>query len=289
MTRIRDLVELLRVPAALTVPGDVLVGAAATGRPHGWRPAVRAAASVCLYWAGMALNDYADREIDARERPERPIPSGRIRPTTALRLSGGLTAAGLALAAATGRRGLGVAAPLAATVWAYDLVAKESVYGPVVMGTARFLDVLLGAAAAPRRGVTHALAIGTHTTAVTALSRGEVHGSSAATARAALGTTVALAAAVATATPRNADSGKLARIAAIGLTGIYVTTVGRAQVAAATNPDAATVRRATGTGIHGLVPLQAALLARRGSLVVAGVVAGVVPLLRAAAKKVSST
>jgi len=71
----RDVVELVRAPAALSVPGDVLAGATAAGT-LGPRTAALAAASVCLYWAGMAANDWADRELDARERPERPIPSG---------------------------------------------------------------------------------------------------------------------------------------------------------------------------------------------------------------------
>ena len=31
-----------------------------------------------LYCAGMVLNDYWDRHIDAKERPQRPIPSGRV-------------------------------------------------------------------------------------------------------------------------------------------------------------------------------------------------------------------
>ena len=47
-----------------------------------WSPAVvlatLIAASACLYAAGMVLNDAFDAELDARERPERPIPSGRI-------------------------------------------------------------------------------------------------------------------------------------------------------------------------------------------------------------------
>jgi hypothetical protein len=71
-----DLVELVRAPAALSVPGDALAGAAAAGT-LGRRTVGLAAASVCLYWAGMSANDWADREIDAKERPERPIPSGR--------------------------------------------------------------------------------------------------------------------------------------------------------------------------------------------------------------------
>jgi hypothetical protein len=32
------------------------------------------ASSVALYWAGMALNDYADATVDAVERPQRPCP-----------------------------------------------------------------------------------------------------------------------------------------------------------------------------------------------------------------------
>jgi len=40
-----------------------------------------------LYSGGMILNDYIDRGVDAEERPGRPIPSGRVRAKTALRLS----------------------------------------------------------------------------------------------------------------------------------------------------------------------------------------------------------
>ena len=168
MTALRDLAELVRFPAALTVPGDVLAGAAAAGTLRGWRPVALAASSACLYWAGMALNDYADRELDATERPERPIPSGRVTPGTALGLAGGLTATSLVLAATTGRRALATALPLAGAVWAYDLLAKPTPAGPPVMGTARFLNVLLGGAAASRRALPAALAVGTHITAVTA-------------------------------------------------------------------------------------------------------------------------
>ena len=98
----RDLAELVRAPAALSVPGDVVAGAAAAG-VLGRRTPVLAASSVCLYWAGMAANDWADRELDARERPGRPIPSGRVSPPAALAVAGVLTAAGLAIAGA-GRR-----------------------------------------------------------------------------------------------------------------------------------------------------------------------------------------
>jgi hypothetical protein len=145
MGRLADLTELVRAPAALSVPGDLVAGASAAG-VLGLATGGLAGASVCLYWAGMAANDWADRDLDAVERPERPIPSGRVRPATALGLAAGLTAAGVALAAASGgRRSLVVAVPLAAAIWAYDLRAKNTAAGPAVMAACRALDVLLGA------------------------------------------------------------------------------------------------------------------------------------------------
>ncbi|PAZ15765.1 prenyltransferase, partial [Streptomyces sp. SA15] len=102
--RLADLANLLRLPAALSVPGDVLAGAVASvGTPRP-RTVATMASSVALYWAGMALNDYADATVDAVERPERPVPSGRVARSTALATACGLTAAGLGLAALAGGR-----------------------------------------------------------------------------------------------------------------------------------------------------------------------------------------
>ncbi|MEV2254318.1 UbiA family prenyltransferase [Streptomyces sp. NPDC050147] len=143
----RDWAELLRVSALFTVPGDALAGAAATGLAPNRRTLLAIAASLSLYEAGMALNDWADREEDAVERPHRPLPSGRIAPPVAFGAAVALTAGGLALAAAAGRPALTVAGALAATVWAYDLGLKHTPAGPAAMAAARSLDVLLGAAA----------------------------------------------------------------------------------------------------------------------------------------------
>uniref|UniRef100_UPI000D1CFB35 SCO3242 family prenyltransferase n=1 Tax=Streptomyces sp. sk226 TaxID=2034268 RepID=UPI000D1CFB35 len=189
-----------------------------------------------LYEAGMALNDWADRDEDAVDRPHRPIPSGRVSPAAALGAAGALTAAGLALAARAGRPALTVATGLAATVWAYDLRLKHTKAGPAAMAAARSLDLLLGATAtataasagrlagdggrpdnvAGKRGapattaartpgvvapvlsaLPAALVLGAHTYGVTAVSRHEAHGGSTGTPLAVLTTTAALAAAVA--------------------------------------------------------------------------------------------
>ncbi|WP_381792278.1 UbiA family prenyltransferase [Streptomyces niveus] len=151
---LRAWAELLRVSALFTVPGDALAGAASAGVRPNRGTALAVGASLCLYEAGMALNDWADRDEDAVERPHRPIPSGRITPNAALAAAGGLTATGLLLASRAGRPALALSTALAATVWAYDLRLKHTAAGPVAMGAARTLDVLLGAtatrAASPR-------------------------------------------------------------------------------------------------------------------------------------------
>ncbi|PRY01729.1 SCO3242 family prenyltransferase [Allonocardiopsis opalescens] len=288
----RDLAELVRLPAVLTVPGDTLAGAAAAGWSGGRRAWLLPVASTFLYWAGMALNDYADRELDAKERPERPIPSGRVSPGTALGLAAGLTGAGVAAAGlGAGRAGLRVAVPLAATVWAYDLVAKNTPLGPAAMAATRGLDVLLGAAHRPRAAALPALAVAVHTAGVTTLSRGEVHGGSPATGRAALAGTIAsaLLAAIPARRPDRTRAAVLPSLAAGALAGYYAATVGGAQAAAAATPDAATVRAATGTGVRGLIPLQAALLARSGAVGPACALVAAAPVARAASKAVSPT
>nr|WP_241546292.1 UbiA family prenyltransferase [Streptomyces sp. Ncost-T6T-1] len=234
--RLRAWAELLRVSALFSVPGDALAGAAAVGRRPGRGTALAIGASLCLYEAGMALNDWADRDEDAIDRPHRPIPSGRISPAAALGAAGVLTAAGLALAARAGRPALTVATGLAATVWAYDLHLKHTKAGPAAMAAARSLDLLLGATAtatvtAPGAGtpgggglsdnvagvtaaatvavvptpgtltaslpaLPAALVLGAHTYGVTAVSRHEAQGGSTGVPLAVLATTTALAAAV---------------------------------------------------------------------------------------------
>jgi 4-hydroxybenzoate polyprenyltransferase len=284
---VKAYLQLVRAPAALTVLGDTVAGAAAAGRPLHGRRLLLPLSSAAFYWSGMALNDWADRDLDATERPERPIPSGRVTPERALAIAGGLTAAGLGLAAAGGGRdAVRMALPLAAAVWAYDTVLKSTPAGPLGMAACRALDVLMGAGATgTRRALPAAAAVGGHTLGVTALSRGEVHGTSPATAATALaGTAAATAAAV---------GGRATsihhRLGALTAAALYFTTVGRAQLAARSDPSAATVRRATMAGIHGMVPLQAALAARRGSLLGALAVAAALPIARRLSRKVSPT
>ncbi|HTJ39308.1 MAG TPA: UbiA family prenyltransferase [Dactylosporangium sp.] len=277
----RDLAELVRAPAALSVPGDVIAGAAAAGR-LGPRTAGLAGASVLLYWAGMAANDWADRDLDAVERPERPIPSGRIAPGTAFGVAAGLTAAGVAVAGlAGGRRALALAVPLAGAVWAYDLGLKSTPAGPAAMATCRALDVLLGAAGGRlRRAAWPATVVFAHTYTVTALSRSEVDGATPALPKATLVGTAAVAA--------SAAASRRALVPA-ALAGWYAYRYGAPQLAAVRNPDAARVRASVGAGILNLPALQGALTARAGRPLTGIAVAAVAPLARLLSRRVSPT
>ncbi|ROP56768.1 MULTISPECIES: SCO3242 family prenyltransferase [unclassified Rathayibacter] len=264
MAELRDWLELVRAKAALSVLGDTVAGAAWAGRAPGVRTVALPLASALLYSAGMALNDCADAELDAVERPERPIPSGRIRRGAALGLAAGLTGAGIAVAALVdGRRSLLLSVPLAASVWSYDLLAKPTPLGPVVMAACRGLDVLLGAGAGGVRAAAPAsAAVAAHTLGVTVLSRGEVHGTRPAVAGAAATGTAALALALGIGAVRAKGGPAIGAVVAVAIAR-WIALVLVPQLRAARTPDAASARTATRSGIAGMVPLQAALAGLR--------------------------
>ncbi|MER7362736.1 SCO3242 family prenyltransferase [Nonomuraea wenchangensis] len=285
----RALLELVRAPAALSVPGDTMAGAAAAGRPLA--PGL-ALASVLMYWSGMALNDWSDREADAVERPERPIPSGRVRPGAALGLAAALTGAGLATAALSGgRRGLTVAGLLAGAVWAYDLGLKRTAAGPASMAACRVLDVLLGAGDQARAAVPAALAIGAHTYGISVLGRAEVAGAERGTAERALVASAAAAGLAAAACVRDraascprdqAASCSRDRAAARAGAGVliagYLAFTLPVQAGLRTRPEPENVRQAVRLGILGLIPLQAAAIAGGGRFATAGALLCSLPL-----------
>jgi len=143
--------------------------------------------SCLLYMAGMVLNDYFDRGVDAHERPARPIPSGRITVDLARTLGFAMLLAGAALgwtaaAVAGDGRCAVVATALAAMVLAYDRLLKRTPLAPLAMGGCRTLNVLLGMSAAA--GAWHAVhwlvagGIGTYIVGVTWLARTEARTSS---------------------------------------------------------------------------------------------------------------
>ena len=111
-------------------------------------------ASGLIYSAGMVLNDYIDREIDAQQRPDRPIPSGAISPAAAAMAGYAMLVVGCLFAflggyiyvgyAAIAWRGGAVAVILSLCVIAYDVAFKRTIVAPWLMGGCRFFNILLG-------------------------------------------------------------------------------------------------------------------------------------------------
>ncbi len=161
---LRAYLQLVRAPAVFTALADVMLGFFFAYRPtllaqyaRDWEPpwgllAVLMGASALLYMAGMVLNDFFDSEVDARERPQRPIPSGRVGRAAAGRLGTAMLIGGISLGwlasfqAGNWRAGL-IASALAAAVLLYDGLLKQTAAGPLGMGACRMLNVLLGMAA----------------------------------------------------------------------------------------------------------------------------------------------
>ena len=141
--------RLLRVSLSVSAAADVLAGivVGAGTWPGGWEPWACVAASLGVYHGGLVLNDWADRGVDARTRPERPIPSGAVPAGLALGLALVLLASGPLLGASVAPSlALGYSA-LAAVAAYYDLAGRGPWIGPLCLALCRAGNLGLGLAA----------------------------------------------------------------------------------------------------------------------------------------------
>jgi 4-hydroxybenzoate polyprenyltransferase len=160
--------QLVRLPNTFTAMADIFLGAAATGllfkRWHVFLCLL--VSSTLLYWSGMIWNDYFDVAEDARDRPGRPLPSGRISLRGAFGLAACFMILGIAFALGAdllnanlpdaervsegGRfvswRATTMSVLLVVAILLYDAMLKETFIGPIVMGMCRSLNILLGLA-----------------------------------------------------------------------------------------------------------------------------------------------
>ena len=145
--------RLVRFPAVFTVLADCAMGFLFTCSTPGQKEwivfALICAASVCLYWFGMAFNDIVDAERDSLHpvRCMRPIPSGQISAAGAKRIavilllvgtfSGSVLAwyfsASLTIAALAG---------LISSIILYDYAIKSKWFAPLIMGLCRAFNIL---------------------------------------------------------------------------------------------------------------------------------------------------
>ena len=154
MSTFRAYLQLVRIPAVFTALADIMLGFLLVRRGIDGAErdlALLLTASGCLYMAGMVFNDVFDRRQDAAQRPQRPLPSGKIAVRSAVIFGGCLITVGLAAAGLAHINSLTVALILTVCILSYDSFLKRTPLGPVAMGGCRLLNVILGASSAGLR------------------------------------------------------------------------------------------------------------------------------------------
>lgn len=268
--------ELTRPANLITAAADVLAGYAVAGLPAQHSLPLLLASGVLLYAGGVVMNDVFDAVLDACTRPERPIPSGRARRTTAAAWGVGLLTAGVAAAFAVGMAAAVVASLLALAALLYDAVTKHHRWlGAFTMGACRSLNLLLGVSAAPLVLLGDgdvALVPLLYVVAITLASNGEVAGGDRRTLVLALAM-IAIAVALLVLLTHGA---RPALLALAPFSVLLLVRVGVPFWMAWRRPGAAQIREAVKRGVLSIIVLDAAIAA-----VYAGLVWGLLVLMLA--------
>lgn len=139
------LLKLGRVSNLPTVWSNTLAGAVLAGvyifNEYTW---LLLLAMSLAYISGMFLNDAYDSELDAIERPQRPIPSGKISASAVYTLGYLMLLLSIWLVVISARNSLGVeqyaaasALALAICIILYNLWHKQNPISPLIMGLCR--------------------------------------------------------------------------------------------------------------------------------------------------------
>ncbi|WP_338044499.1 UbiA-like protein EboC [Nostoc edaphicum] len=190
----RGYLELMRPANIVTAWADILLGFAASGSgiifvqfingesnfsvliPLAWL----LLATTGLYGGGIVFNDVFDADLDAKERPNRAIPSGRVSRPNATLLGSILFAIGIIAAFQVSLLSAAIATFITLSSLLYDSLSKHHpFFGPLNMGLCRGSNLLLGVSAVPAIiGERWYLALipVLYIAAITAISQGEVHG-----------------------------------------------------------------------------------------------------------------
>jgi 4-hydroxybenzoate polyprenyltransferase len=288
MSKLLPYLQLCRLPTVFTAMADIFLGyllvhdGIVTSDGCIGEFLALLGASSCLYLGGMVWNDVFDREVDAVERPQRPIPSGRVPVRHAVVFAAALLLVGLLLCfvpslidadsgAFSNPAPIGVGVLLAACVLAYDARLKRPGFGPLgplAMGTCRLLNVTLGASAATDvvdRFLTTPLVmvpvgLGIYITGVTWFARTEAHLSSRSQL---IGATLVVNTGLATLIGWVANWPGSNRSAVLLALAIVVLTINRRLAAAVVNPLPERVQPAIRTMLLSIIVLDATLIAHR--------------------------
>jgi 4-hydroxybenzoate polyprenyltransferase len=231
-----------------------------------------------LYGGGIVFNDVFDAELDARERPERAIPSGRVSKDYAALLGTFLFTIGIFFAAWVNTTAGLIAVAITICALVYDSKAKHHiVFGPLAMGSCRGGNLLLGAALMPESlaylwplAIIPVFYIGS----ITLISQGEVHGGSRRTGILA----TAIVTAVAAVLLLLSFTTGYALLTAAPFVLLFGAVVIPAFTAAAFDPSPTSIKKAVKRGVISLIIMNSALAAGFAGFIPGLIVLALLPI-----------
>jgi len=148
----KDYLLLIRLPNLFTLPSNILVGyAIASALTLTFTSFVQVlllvTISIFLYCVGLVLNDLFDYNIDKKERPDRPLASGKVSRNVAIVLVTIFSVIALSLSLLVSVPTFGISLVLIALIFGYDKYLKNTQAGPLTIAAARVMNVMLGTSA----------------------------------------------------------------------------------------------------------------------------------------------
>jgi 4-hydroxybenzoate polyprenyltransferase len=295
-SRLWPYLQMMRPANIVTAWADILVGFGAAGLVHGGMGAIDflplfwlLLATTGLYGGGVVFNDVFDAELDAIERPERPIPSGHASLNRSIFLGASLLLFGIVAAAQVSVLSAKIAVVVAFSALLYDAIGKHHpVFGPVNMGLCRGGNWLLGLSVAPAMLLQHgviALVPIIYIAAITMVSRGEVNGGDRKTGWAAIGILLVLTAGL-------GGIGFLPGFNLVWLVPfaiVWLALVLPQFFQAAQNPSAEVIRLAVRSGVIALIALDSAIASGSSGWIYGCLVLALLPISRLLAKQFAVT
>ena len=181
MSTLKPYLQLARPANLVTAAADIFAGLAiAQFTFSDFTPFWLILATLGLYGGGVVMNDVFDAGLDAVERPERPIPSGKVPLKSAAALGISFLMLGILAASIFSLQSGVIAVTIALLTVIYNRFAKHHAFlGPLTMGMCRGGNLLLGMSVFPESfqkwGWIALLPIA-YIFAITMISQDEVHG-----------------------------------------------------------------------------------------------------------------
>jgi len=144
---LKEYLQLVRIPGIFTAFSNVLIGYffSLSYSPESNSLPLLLVTSGMLFSAGMIFNDFFDLNIDKKERPNRPLPSGKISKQKALLLGIIFLIIANIFAFITGYDSLFLSLIMTGMIISYNYKLKFIPFlGIFSLSVIRFLNVLLG-------------------------------------------------------------------------------------------------------------------------------------------------